>query len=1269
MMKRILVTVAMLLVFAAPLFAQDVSTTGSFTANGQELVLDLNGHGTVSVQILGTWVATVQFSATVNGTDYFSIPNVLRVSTQTVVTSTPVNDTYVIASAGFQKVKVHTTAFTSGTVAVAMVGSPPVSFPSAITGGAASNVTVVNPSLDVNVLNPGLTDTELRATPVPVSASALPLPAGASTSVAQGTGNASLASIDGKLPALSGGRIPVELPAGGSGLTDAELRASPVPVSGPLTDTQLRATPVPVSGTVTTGGLTDTQLRASAVPVSAASLPLPTGAATSTLQTNGTQQTKVTDGTDVASVGADGETDISAKGLVISAYDRVNSKIYPLPVLGSSFAQPDSNTLAVPVDIRSASGLNGGSSPRNNMLLVGGRTNISSALGSQFIFGNGETVSAAPANTFALQTRDLGQSFTNSGNIDPVGQRMTVSNRYVNWAANVFTLSRNGAWTGSVKPVVSTDNGATYGYVSAINTVTGAFVSVLTDASVDGTYIIPAASGATDYGFEVFTKTSGGGTSVGVKVSANTGINSLFTATVITNPSDAGAYVRQDSTATIAKESGGNLATLAAKDFATSAKQDTGNASLASIDTKTPALVSGRVPVDGSGVTQPISGTVTANAGTGTFTVGGTVTANAGTNLNTSALALDATLTGGTQQTKITDGTNVATVKAASTAAVGADKAVVVAVSPNNSVAITAASLPLPTGAATETTLSALNTKFADISGSVSVTGSGTVTLTNLNGMSSVRVQAVDVASGGSPQTTFDTSADGTNWLSIACYNHDNQVWTTNPSSSAYEVTCPVAGALQFRTVTTGVVGGSITVLARASVATGPLPVFAILDSGTSGTIADISTNTGSTATSTAATAASVSSIDGKLPAVAALADNTANPTLTKLQNFNMVWDSSGSNWDRWTGGVSQLGNWSTRTLDGSGNIIPSSTSAPGGTDRGLNVRQVGLIQTSMDDTVTATGSPSTGIGLTVSGWDGTNTRILKTSATGELAVSVSSGTVTALAVGPAATGTAKSGAPVQTGAVFNTVQPTVTTGQVVENQATARGAQIVAPGVEGFTVTANAGTNLNTSALALDATLTNRTQKSQFTDGTRDGTIKAASTAAVAGDTSMVVALSPNSPLPAGTAILGKVGIDQTTPGTTNGVQTLSGSTTAVTQSTATNLKTQAESYMGGVAVSATNPLQVKDQRAATPAVTSVAGSATSVSCLASNANRLGATVYNDSTADLYVKLGATASTSSFTVKIFTDGFFAVPFGYTGVIDCIWSSAAGNARVTEVTQ
>jgi hypothetical protein len=52
-------------------------------------------------------------------------------------------------------------------------------------------------------------------------------------------------------------------------LTDTQLRASAISVTGPLTDAQLRATPVPVSGTVSTGGLTDAELRATAVPVTA----------------------------------------------------------------------------------------------------------------------------------------------------------------------------------------------------------------------------------------------------------------------------------------------------------------------------------------------------------------------------------------------------------------------------------------------------------------------------------------------------------------------------------------------------------------------------------------------------------------------------------------------------------------------------------------------------------------------------------------------------------------------------------------------------------------------------------------------------------------------------------------------------------------------------------------------------------------------------------------------------------------------------------------
>src|SRR6202012_2399104 len=62
----------------------------------------------------------------------------------------------------------------------------------------------------------------------------------------------------------------------------------------------------------------------------------------------------------------------------------------------------------------------------------------------------------------------------------------------------------------------------------------------------------------------------------------------------------------------------------------------------------------------------------------------------------------------------------------------------------------------------------------------------------------------------------------------------------------------------------------------------------------------------------------------------------------------------------------------------------------------------------------------------------------------------------------------------------------------------------------------------------------------------------------------------------PAGTNLIGKVGIDQTTPGTTNGVQTLSGSTTGVTQATAANLNAQVQGTAASGASNAGNPVKI---------------------------------------------------------------------------------------------
>lgn len=88
----------------------------------------------------------------------------------------------------------------------------------------------------------------------------------------------------------------------------------------------------------------------------------------------------------------------------------------------------------------------------------------------------------------------------------------------------------------------------------------------------------------------------------------------------------------------------------------------------------------------------------------------------------------------------------------------------------------------------------------------------------------------------------------------------------------------------------------------------------------------------------------------------------------------------------------------------------------------------------------------------------------------------------------------------------------------------------------------------------------------------------------------------------------------------------------------------------------------------AGTGTTSSVPANVANVTILAANANRLGATIVNDGNANLYLKMGATASLTDFTVKVPANGYYEVPFNYTGIIDGIWNVANGNARVTEFT-
>lgn len=86
------------------------------------------------------------------------------------------------------------------------------------------------------------------------------------------------------------------------------------------------------------------------------------------------------------------------------------------------------------------------------------------------------------------------------------------------------------------------------------------------------------------------------------------------------------------------------------------------------------------------------------------------------------------------------------------------------------------------------------------------------------------------------------------------------------------------------------------------------------------------------------------------------------------------------------------------------------------------------------------------------------------------------------------------------------------------------------------------------------------------------------------------------------------------------------------------------------------------------TAAQTSVAGSATTVTLLASNANRKAYSIFNDSTQILYVSFAATSTTSAYGVKLYPNSAYLSDFIYTGVISGIWAAANGAAKMVEFT-
>jgi len=148
--------------------ATDFTTTGTIVANNGTVSINGQGVYTVSFSITGTWTATLVVEGQTPDSNWTQLPiNIVANSLPYLQTpSVSTNGTYTITGGGFTNVRIRASAFTSGTVSVAIDGAlsqqtviANTSSPDMYVTGASAQTATVN-----NILTPtsGTTATDAQ---------------------------------------------------------------------------------------------------------------------------------------------------------------------------------------------------------------------------------------------------------------------------------------------------------------------------------------------------------------------------------------------------------------------------------------------------------------------------------------------------------------------------------------------------------------------------------------------------------------------------------------------------------------------------------------------------------------------------------------------------------------------------------------------------------------------------------------------------------------------------------------------------------------------------------------------------------------------------------------------------------------------------------------------------------------------------------------------------------------------------------------------------
>lgn len=451
----------------------------------------------------------------------------------------------------------------------------------------------------------------------------------------------------------------------GSGNLQAASPSNPLPVS--LANTGANGTAVkvdgsavtqPVSGTVTANAGTGTMA------VSAASLPLPSGASTAANQTAIQASAGVDASKAVAVQGITGGTPVPISGSITATNPSVSTNGAAGPgsstqvgaLDGSGNLRPAGPSNPMPVTLANT-GANATAVKVDGSAVtqpVSGTVTANAGSGTMAVSAAALPLPSGAA-TSANQPSNAAQASTTSGQTGTLvqGATTTAAPTYTTATTNPLSLTTSGA--------LRTDSSASTQPVSGTVTVQQSTASNL---KVD------------------LSGTAANSTAIKVDGSA---VTQPVSAASLPLPSGAATSANQPSNAAQGSTTSGQTGPLVQGAVTTAAPSyTTAQTSPLSLTT------SGALRTDASGTTQPVSGTVTANAGSGTFNIQSNASVNVAQVAGTTTDTNSGNKSAGTQRVVL------ATDQPQLTNALKVDGSAVTQ-------PVSAASLPLPSGAATAT--------------------------------------------------------------------------------------------------------------------------------------------------------------------------------------------------------------------------------------------------------------------------------------------------------------------------------------------------------------------------------------------------------------------------------------------------------------------------------------------------------------------------------------------------------------------------------------